>query len=44
MTSFDKSAFPGQEYFGRVFYGTFTGDLLMMIPPGLDVGQTVSIR
>jgi hypothetical protein len=44
VTSFDKSIFPGQEYVGRAFYATFTGDLLMMIPPGLDVGQTISIR
>ncbi len=44
VTSFDKSIFPGQEYRGRVFYSTFIGDLLFMIPPGLDVGQTLSIR
>ena len=44
VTSFDKSIFPGLEYVGRVFYATFTGDMLMMIPPGLDVGQTVTIR
>jgi hypothetical protein len=44
VTTFDKSVFPGQEYVGSVFYATFTGDLLMMIPPGLDVGQTISIR
>ncbi len=44
VTSFDKTIFPGQEYRGTVFYGSFTGDLLMMIPPGLDVGQSVSIR
>jgi hypothetical protein len=44
VTSFDKSEFPGQEYVGRAFYVTFTGDLLMMIPPGLDVGQTITIR
>jgi hypothetical protein len=44
VTSFDKSIIPGQEYRGRVFYSTFVGDLLMMIPPGLDAGQTVSIR
>ncbi len=44
VTSFDKSIFPGLEYVGRVFYATFTGDMLMMIPPGLDVGQTITIR
>jgi hypothetical protein len=44
VISFDKSTIPDQEYRGRVFYGTYVGDLLMMIPPGLDVGQTVSIR
>jgi hypothetical protein len=44
LTSFDKSVFPGLEFMGTVFYGTFTGDLLMMIPPGLDAGQTISIR
>lgn len=44
VTSFDKSILPGQEWLGRVFYGTFTGDLLMMMPPGLDAGQTTSIR
>jgi hypothetical protein len=44
VTSFDKSIFPGQEYRGRVFYSTFIGDLLFMVPPGLDVGQTLSIR
>ncbi len=44
VTSFDRSLFSGQEYLGRVFYATFTGDLLMMSPPGLDVGQTISIR
>jgi hypothetical protein len=44
LTSFDKTVFPGQEYRGTVFYGSFTGDLLMMIPPGLDVGQSLTIR
>jgi hypothetical protein len=44
VTSFDKSVFPGQEYRGTVFYSTFIGDALMMIPPGLDVGQTLTIR
>jgi hypothetical protein len=44
LTSFDKSVIPGQEYRGTVFYGSFTGDLLMMMPPGLDVGQSISIR
>jgi hypothetical protein len=44
VSSFDKSIIPGQEYRGRVFYVSFTGDLVMMIPPGLDVGQTISIR
>ena len=44
VTSFDKSIFPGQEYRGTVFYSTFIGDALMMIPPGLDVGQTLTIR
>jgi len=44
VTSFDKSVIPGQEYRGRVFYSTFVGDALMMIPPGLDVGQTITIR
>jgi hypothetical protein len=44
VTSFDKSVIPGQEYRGRVFYSTFVGDALMMIPPGLDVGQSITIR
>ncbi|HQR29643.1 MAG TPA: hypothetical protein PLL32_04475 [Anaeromyxobacteraceae bacterium] len=44
VTTFDKSTIPGQEYRGRVFYVTYTGDLVMMIPPGLDVGQSLSIR
>lgn len=44
VTTFDKSTIPGQEYRGRVFYVTFTGDLVMMIPPGLDAGQSLSIR
>jgi hypothetical protein len=44
VTSFDKSVLPGLEYLGRVFYTTFTGDLVMMTPPGLDVGQNLSIR
>lgn len=44
VTSFDKSTIPGQEYRGRVFYSTFVGDAVMMIPPGLDVGQSVTIR
>jgi hypothetical protein len=44
VTSFDKSIIPGLEYLGRVFYVTFTGDLVTMIPPGLDAGQTLSIR
>lgn len=44
LTSFDKSVFPGQEYRGTVFYGSFTGDLLMMMPPGLDEGQSITIR
>jgi hypothetical protein len=44
VTSFDKSVIPGQEYRGRVFYSTFVGNALMMIPPGLDVGQSIVIR
>jgi hypothetical protein len=44
ITSFDKSTIPGQEYRGRVFYATFVGNALMMIPPGLDVGQSVVVR
>ena len=44
MTSFDKSIIPGQEYRGRVFYVYLHRRPVMMIPPGLDVGQTVSIR
>jgi len=44
VTSFDKSVFPGLEYIGSVFYSTFTGDIVMMTPPGLDVGQNVTIR
>jgi hypothetical protein len=44
VTSFDKSTIPGQEYRGRVFYPTFVGNALMMIPPGLDVGQSITIR
>lgn len=44
VTSFDKSVIPGLEYKGRVFYSTFVGDALMMVPPGLDVTQTFTIR
>lgn len=44
VSSFDKSVLPGLEYLGRVFYTTFTGDLVMITPPGLDVAQNLSIR
>jgi hypothetical protein len=44
VTSFDKSLIPGLEFKGRVFYSTFVGDALMMVPPGLDVTQTFTIR
>jgi len=44
VTSFDKSVIPGLESSGRVFYSTFVGDVLMMVPPGLDVGRTFIIR
>jgi hypothetical protein len=44
VTSFDKSVIPGLEYKGRVFYSTFVGDALMMVPPGLDASQTFTIR
>ena len=44
VTSFDKSVIPGLESKGRVFYSTFVGDALMMVPPGLDVSQTFTIR
>jgi hypothetical protein len=44
VTTFDKSLLGGQEYLGRVFYSTFVGDALFMAPPGLDVGQTRTIR
>jgi hypothetical protein len=44
VTSFDKSVIPGLEYKGRVFYSTYVGDALMMVPPGLDANQTFTIR
>ena len=44
VTSFDKSVIPGLESRGRVFYSTFVGDALMMVPPGLDATQTFTIR
>jgi hypothetical protein len=44
VTTFDKSTIPGQEYVGRVFYTTFVGDMLMMVPPGLDVGQSIVLK
>ena len=44
VTSFDKSVIPGLEFKGRVFYSTFVGDALMMVPPGLDATQTFTIR
>lgn len=44
VTSFDKSVFPGLEFIGSVFYSTFTGDIVMMTPPGLDVSQNITIR
>jgi hypothetical protein len=44
VTSFDKSVIPGLEKKGRVFYSTFVGDALMMVPPGLDATQTFTIR
>jgi hypothetical protein len=44
VTTFDKSTIPGQEYVGRVFYSTFVGDMVMMVPPGLDVGQSIVLK
>jgi hypothetical protein len=44
VTSFDKSTIPGQEYRGRVFYGSYVGNTVMMVPPGLDAGQVAIIR
>jgi hypothetical protein len=44
VTTFDQSLIPGREYIGRVFYATFVGDVLMMVPPGLDVGQSIVLK
>ena len=42
--TFDKSTIPGLEWKGRVFYTTFSGGALYMVPPGLDSGQPFTIR
>jgi hypothetical protein len=42
-TTFDKSLI-GQENKGRVYYTTFAGGALFDVPPGLDSGQSVTIR
>jgi hypothetical protein len=44
VTTFDKSTYPSLEYLGRVFYTTFVGDALMMLPPGQAYNQTTIIR
>jgi hypothetical protein len=44
VNTFDMSTIPGDESWGRVFYGTFTGDVLLMVPPGLDQGFVITIR
>jgi len=44
VTTFDKSLLPGYEWRGRVFYTSFVGGVLFDVPPGLDSGQTVTIR
>jgi hypothetical protein len=43
-TTLDKSAIPGFEYLGRVFYTTFAGGALFDVPPGLDSGYVRTIR
>jgi hypothetical protein len=42
--SFDKSSLPGQEGLGRVFYVTYVGDALLMLPPGRPADQSRAIR
>jgi hypothetical protein len=42
-STFDKSLI-GQENKGRVYYTTFAGGALFDVPPGLDSGQSVTIR
>ena len=44
VTTLDKSIYPDQEFLGRVFYTTFIGDALMMLPPGQAFNQTRIIR
>jgi hypothetical protein len=44
VTSFDKSLFSQDESLGRVFYTTFIGDALMMVPPGQGSSLTTVIR
>ncbi len=44
VTSFDKSVFPADEFLGRVFYTTFIGDALMMVPPGQAANQSKLIQ
>jgi hypothetical protein len=44
VTTFDKSILAGQEFVGRVFYATYVGDAVFMVPPGLDMGQAITIR
>jgi hypothetical protein len=44
VTSFDKSVFPEDEFLGRVFYTTFIGDALMMVPPGQAANQSKLIQ
>jgi hypothetical protein len=44
ITSFDKSVFPVDEALGRVFYTTFIGDAMMMLPPGQPAASSTVIR
>jgi hypothetical protein len=44
VTSFDKSLYSQDESLGRVFYTTFIGDALMMVPPGQGSSLTTVIR
>jgi hypothetical protein len=42
--AFDKSQWPGSEFLGRVYYVTYVGDALLMLPPGQAFNQSKTIR
>ena len=42
--AFDKSQWPDSEFLGRVYYVTYVGDALLMLPPGQAFNQSKTIR